>query len=248
MVNVVMKEVLLFYLCLIICTLTQCLDVNDVIYAVNAGGDVHVDKNGIRYEKDPLEVGTASDYGKQLFIGRVDVHDQVLYQTERYSHNTFGYDIPVTEDGNYVMVFDIVLNGDIVIVPELDIFDKVGRGVGHDEYIPFTISKGRLFCNEEESDIRGGKIRVEFIKGFRDNPKVNAILVVKGKLEDVPKLPQLELEDEDVSEEVHKHSSTKRRPSGPRTPNPYTYENQLLLPIILTITAVVPIVYCVCRL
>ncbi|KAL1450842.1 hypothetical protein WDU94_003157 [Cyamophila willieti] len=263
MIHIQMKEVLLFYVFLIICTLTQCLDVNDVIYAVNAGGDVHVDKNGIRYEKDPLDVGTASDYGKQLFIGRVDVHDQVLYQTERYSHNTFGYDIPVTEDGSYVMVlkfcevyfnapnqkvFDIVLNGDIVIVPELDIFDKVGRGVGHDEYIPFTISKGRLFCNEEESDIRGGKIRVEFIKGFRDNPKVNAILVVKGKLEDVPKLPQLELEDEDVSEEVHKHSSTKRRPSGPRTPNPYTYENQLLLPIILTITAVVPIVYCVCRL
>lgn len=82
-----------------------------------------------------------------------------------------------------LQVFDIVLNGDIVIVPELDIFDKVGRGVGHDEYIPFTISRGRLFCNEEESDIRGGKIRVEFIKGFRDNPKVNAILVVKGKLE-----------------------------------------------------------------
>lgn len=37
MVNFLMKEVLLFYVFLFICTLTQCLDVNDVIYAVNAG-------------------------------------------------------------------------------------------------------------------------------------------------------------------------------------------------------------------
>ena len=61
-------------------------------------------------------------------------------------------------------VFDIVLNGDHTIVSELDIFDKVGRGVAHDEYIPFSVMNGRLSYNDEESEIRGGKIRVEFIK------------------------------------------------------------------------------------
>lgn len=35
---------------------------------------------------------------------RVHPNDQILYQTERYHHSTFGYDIPVVEDGNYVMV------------------------------------------------------------------------------------------------------------------------------------------------
>jgi hypothetical protein len=46
----------------------------------------------------------------------------------------------------------------------LDIFERVGRGIAHDEYIPFSVVNGKLHCNEEESDIRGGKIRVEFIK------------------------------------------------------------------------------------
>ena len=60
----------------------------------------------VKYERDPLfgKVGTASDYGKQLLIGRVNEKDQILYQTERYHHSTFGYDIPVKEDGNYVLV------------------------------------------------------------------------------------------------------------------------------------------------
>lgn len=81
----------------------QCLD---VIYAVNSGGDAFIDSYNIRYSRDPLmgKVGTPSDYGKQLLIARVNHNDQILYQTERYHHSTFGYDIPISEDGDYVMV------------------------------------------------------------------------------------------------------------------------------------------------
>lgn len=44
-----------------------------------SGGDAHIDVYGVRYEKDPLtgKVGTASDFGKQLVIGRVPPGDQV---------------------------------------------------------------------------------------------------------------------------------------------------------------------------
>ena len=78
----------------------------EVIYAINTGGEAHTDSYGIRYLKDPLlgKVGTASDYGKQLIIGRVNAIDQILYQTERYHHSTFGYDVPISEDGDYVMI------------------------------------------------------------------------------------------------------------------------------------------------
>lgn len=81
----------------------ECLE---VIYAINSGGEAHTDSNGIRYLRDPLmgKVGTASDYGKQLIIGRVNTPDQILYQTERYHHSTFGYDIPINGDGEYVMI------------------------------------------------------------------------------------------------------------------------------------------------
>lgn len=80
--------------------------IGEVIYAINAGGDSLIDSKGVRYDRDPLhsKVGTASDYGKQLLIGRVPPSDQLLYQTERYHHSTFGYDIPISEDGEYVMV------------------------------------------------------------------------------------------------------------------------------------------------
>lgn len=78
----------------------------DVIYAINAGGEAHTDSHGVRYERDPLQgkVGIASSYGKRLLIGRVPPNDQILYQTERYHHSTFGYDIPISEDGDYIMI------------------------------------------------------------------------------------------------------------------------------------------------
>lgn len=243
--------------------------IGEVIYAINAGGDSLIDSKGVRYDRDPLhsKVGTASDYGKQLLIGRVPPSDQLLYQTERYHHSTFGYDIPISEDGEYVMVlkfcevyfnapnmkvFDVVLNGDLTIVPDLDIFDRVGRGIAHDEYIPFSVVKGKLYYNEEESDIRGGKIRVEFIKGYRDNPKINAICVLKGKLEDVPRLAPMpsEPEADDYHEEVEDRKSAKnRRPSGPRTPDPYSIDDSsIMLPVFVAIGTFIPLLFCLCKL
>ena len=75
-----------------------------VVYAVNCGGEAHTDSFGIQYLRDMSKVGTSSDYGKQLLIGRVPQKDQILYQTERYHTSTFGYDIPITEDGRYLLV------------------------------------------------------------------------------------------------------------------------------------------------
>ena len=79
-------------------------------------------------------------------------------------------------------VFDVVLNGDLTIASDLDVFERVGRGVAHDEYIEFEIKDGKILYEGEESEIHAGKIRVEFIKSYRDNPKVNAIIVLKGSL------------------------------------------------------------------
>ena len=39
-----------------------------------------------------------------MLTGRVAEDDQILYQTERYHTSTFGYDIPVSEDGWYLLV------------------------------------------------------------------------------------------------------------------------------------------------
>lgn len=39
-----------------------------------------------------------------LSVGRVSQQDQILYQTERYHTATFGYDMPVRGDGDYLLI------------------------------------------------------------------------------------------------------------------------------------------------
>nr|XP_055023203.1 malectin [Misgurnus anguillicaudatus] len=249
-----------------------------VIWAVNAGGDAHTDVQGIHFKKDPLEgkVGKASDYGLRLPILRSSPEDQVLYQTERYSEDTFGYEIPIREEGDYVLVmkyaevyfaqsqqkvFDVRLNGHIV-VKDLDIFDRVGHSTAHDEIVPFSIKRGKLSVHGEVSTFNG-KLNVDFVKGYYDNPKVCALYVMKGKLEDVPKLqphPGLEKREEEEEEEEEgdvgdgekkSASTSSKNPvrSGPRTPNPYATDNSsLMFPILVAFGVFIPTLFCLCRL
>lgn len=244
-----------------------------VIYAVNCGGDDITDSNGIKYEKDTLKIGTSSDYGKNLAsIGRVERNDEIIYQTERYHTSTFGYEIALAGDGDYVLVlkfcevyfntvnakvFDIVLNGDHQIVSDLDIFGQVGKGTAHDEYIYFSVSRNRLYYKEEESEIRGGKVRIEFIKGYRDNPKINALVLIKGTdVNNIPKLPPLTTETPETTEtfelpveEEKPVISKPRKTSGPKTQNPYsTMDDQLMISIFVGIVLFIPLLFCLCRL
>lgn len=43
-----------------------------------------------------------------------------------------------------------------------------------------------LYVNGEESEIVSKYTRVEFVKGNKENPKINAIYVMMGEVEDVP--------------------------------------------------------------
>jgi len=71
--------------------------------------------------------------------------------------------VPVKLFDFCVQVFDIVLNGQITVVEGLDIFAKVGRGVAHDEIIPFSVRNGQLHYGAEVASFTG-KLLVEFVK------------------------------------------------------------------------------------
>ena len=122
-------------------------------------------------------------------------------------------------------VFDVVLNGDLTVNSDLDIFEKVGRGVAHDEYVEFSVENNKIIYQGEESEISAGKIRVEFIKSYRDNPKINAVIMIKGTMADWPKLPPLPVEPEEdeladelkVENLIHNFSLT---PKYFRSPQP----------------------------
>lgn len=240
----------------------------EVVFAVNCGGPAHTDLNGVHFQADKLGIGTPSDFGKQLTINRVPPLDQILYQTERYHLSNFGYDIPISQEGDYVLVlkfsevyfqgsklkvFDVHINN-LVAVKQLDIYDKVGKGVAHDEYIPFTVSKGHLHL-ESQFIAFSGSLRVDFVKGY-DNPKINAIVVMKGSLEDVPKLPQLPgIEQNEDHEQVEDDSISENKPerarktSGPKAVDPYASdESSLLLPVLVALGVFIPTLFCLCKL
>uniref|UniRef100_A0A8C5U054 Malectin n=4 Tax=Neoaves TaxID=3078114 RepID=A0A8C5U054_9PASS len=215
---------------------------------------------------------TASDYGMKLPILRSNAEDQILYQTERYNEETFGYEVPIKEEGDYVLVlkfaevyfaqsqqkvFDVRLNGHVV-VKDLDIFDRVGHSTAHDEIIPMSIKKGKLSVQGEVSTFTG-KLHIEFVKGYYDNPKICALYILQGTVEDVPKLqphPGLEKKEEDDDEDeyddgssVKKQANKNRVQSGPRTPNPYASDNSsLMFPILVAFGVFIPTLFCLCRL
>ncbi|VDP34291.1 unnamed protein product [Echinostoma caproni] len=169
----------------------------DVVWAVNCGGSGHVDSNGIEYMADPLVVGTASDYGRSFTINRVAVEDQILYQTERYHTGDFSYNIPIPEDGEYVLtfkfsevwftdpdqkVFHVHLNKAIPVTEELDIFGQVSFVTALDQHIPIRIADGLLHAHSQSVRLNKGTFSVDFIKTDRDNPKVNAIILTRGSV------------------------------------------------------------------
>ncbi len=85
-----------------ICNLAACHALN-AIWAVNCGGNAHVDLNGVKYDADFNVRGIPSGHGLNLIMHRAPVEDAVLYQTERYDTSTFSYEFPMPESGSYVL-------------------------------------------------------------------------------------------------------------------------------------------------
>ncbi|KAA0188710.1 Malectin-B [Fasciolopsis buskii] len=259
------------FLCHLLPFLSHFCIASDVIWAVNCGGSGHVDSHGIEYMADPLLTGTSSDYGRSFTISRVPPEDQILYQTERYHTGDFSYNVPVPADGEYVLtlkfsevwfadpdqkVFHVRLNKNIPIIEDLDIFGQAGFATALDHHIPIQITNGVLHAMGQS--VRLDKsFTVDFIKTDRDNPKVNAIVLTRGSLLDVPQLPPLDetnrppqrfkpSPDSDADDELR-----SRRPAGiPRAPDPYasTEYSYLLLPILVSIAAFLPILFCLCKI
>uniref|UniRef100_A0A5S6QR25 Malectin domain-containing protein n=1 Tax=Trichuris muris TaxID=70415 RepID=A0A5S6QR25_TRIMR len=246
--------------------------IGEIIDAINAGGPDFTDHYGIFYREDPMngDIGTASDYGRRYLISRVFPEDQPLYQTERYHTGTFEYQIRIPEDGEYVLVlkfsevyftepnrkvFDVALNG-VVVVSQLDIFAQVGRAVAYDEYIPFAVKSGHLLIGNEALSFNG-KLAVQFVKRDKDNPKVNALYVVRGTVQDVPKLPDIHenIEEEsrvDLEREMvgELESDSLKWASGPKQADPYMYQDQAeqILPFLIALACFFPVLYCLCKL
>jgi hypothetical protein len=173
----------------------------NVVLAINCGGDEYTDENGINYQKDAYyDGGVNSDHGLNYDIA--NTKDMEVYQTERWHSDTLTYSLPLKQSGKYVLilkfsevyfnmpnekVFDIAL-GKKIIIKDLDIYAKVGKASAHDEFIEFEIKDDKVFVNKIEApgayDSKSKYLKLKFLKGSKDNPKINAIIVYHGDILD----------------------------------------------------------------
>lgn len=80
-------------------------------------------------------------------------------------------------------MFDVAL-GKKIVIKDLDIFSKTGKAIAHDEYIEFELKNDKIIVNKSEAPLayepKNKLLKLKFVKGYKDNPKINAILVLKG--------------------------------------------------------------------
>ena len=177
------------------------LNPSNVVVAINCGGPEFRTKSGVTYQKDMYyEGGEASDFGMNSEIK--NTKDKEIYQTERWSSEDLDYNIPLKKDGKYVLVlkfsevyfnskgekvFDFKI-GDTTILENIDIYEKVGKNNAYDEFIEFELKNNKIFVDGKEAangyDEENKKLQISFDKKDKDNPKINAILIVKGTLKD----------------------------------------------------------------
>ena len=179
--------------------LALALDPSKVKYAINCGGSEIVTSDGVRYKSDSgFSAGVASDHGKSSSIKLTSTPE--LYQTERYATSDFTYTVPLPEPGKYVLILKFsevwftseqqkifsVEIGDQTVVEFLDIYSKVGIFAAYDEFIPFVYQKGKVLIDgsEVKNAVKGEKLVIKFVKTDFDNPKINAIVLLNGGLDD----------------------------------------------------------------
>ena len=194
-------------------------DPSKVVAAINCGGNEYTDSNGIKYEADKyFNRGTSSEHGINFNIKNTD--DQILYQTERWNSETLTYSLPLKSNinGKYVLIlkfsevyfnhkgekiFNVALGKENVI-RNLDIFAKVGKAEAYDEYIEFEIRNRQVNYKDKTCNkaLDGDKLIVNFKKGSADNPKINAILLIKGTLKDTDYLEKKKKDEENKKKKM----------------------------------------------
>ena len=190
-----------FLLVLNIIDINSKLNPSNVEIAINCGGPEFRTKAGVTYQKDKYFIGgEASDFGINSDIK--NTKDKEIYQTERWSTKDLVYNIPLKKEGKYVLVLkfsEVYFNnknekvfdfkfGDETILENIDIYSKVGKNSAYDEFIEFELKNKQIYIEGKQLknayDEDNKTIQITFVKKDIDNPKVNALLIIRGSLKD----------------------------------------------------------------
>ena len=193
-------------------TVDAVLNKDNVVVAINCGSHKsYKTPSEIEYSEDTyFKGGVESDLGERYSDLWPDMSDIELYQTERYTNGEFlTYELPLklgAEDGHYVLVlkfsevyfdapnrkvFDVTL-GSQTILNNVDIFAAVGKFAPYDEFVEFDIKQKMLYYKGKAVDSaylpKKSTVVVKFLRGKYDNPKINAMVLVKGTLQGMERI------------------------------------------------------------
>ena len=175
------------------------LEPENVLFAINCGSNTPlIDMAGINYDADKgYSSGSSSDSGSSQ---RWVVPNSEIYHTERWHDENFSYKVPIdiSKEGIYTLIlkfseqyfnepnykiFDVQL-GEHRILSQLDIVARAGtKLLPYDTFHQLEVKDRKIFYEGREikqAMTSPGFMKVDFIKGSYDNPKINAILLVKG--------------------------------------------------------------------
>ena len=199
-----LENIFIFYILLLAINLIHInskLNPSNVELAINCGGPEFRTKAGVTYQKDKYYIGgEASDFGTNSDIK--NTKEKEIYQTERWSTEDLIYNLPLKKDGKYVLVlkfsevyfnskgekiFDFKI-GDETVLEQIDIYAKVGKFNAYDEFIEFELKNNKILIEGKEAsnayDSDSKTLKITFVKKDQDNPKINALLIVRGTLKD----------------------------------------------------------------
>jgi hypothetical protein len=167
-----------------------------VISAINSGGGVHTDSDGITYVADTnYTAGIQSYWSPSLVLGRVPEKDRYLYTSFRYRSAPFSYNLPVAGQGQYVLilkfsdtdinnfnqhVFNVSLDP-FLIIDRIDLFAKAGIKGVYDEFIYFEVCDNgqTLVYANQYSEIINNSLQLVFTP-IQSVATIDAILLIKG--------------------------------------------------------------------
>jgi len=189
---------------LIALAFSKKLDPHRIIYAIDAGNSQGGrSAQGFTYRPDRgySENTKVADYHTNPEAAAATIkytREGDVYLTERHADETFYYDIPVSQNGKFVIISKLCENwhrasrqrvfnidlGKCHGETGIDVFDRVGRFAAYDSYIEFELKNNGVYVDGQycADAYHNGKVRVFYTKIGIDNPMVDAILLFQGDL------------------------------------------------------------------
>ncbi|CAG9335952.1 unnamed protein product [Blepharisma stoltei] len=177
--------------------LSYSLDPANVVLAMNVGGAAYTSTFGFTYTPDSnyYYTGVMATYFDTSSLPIARTINSYIYKSERVAAGIWGYDIPVSIDGTYVLILQFaeiyyttinsrvftVKVGDYIVLSNLDLFALAGFNSAYDLFVEFTLSSGSVYIsgNLISNAYSSGNLIVR-LHPVIQAPKISGIILMRG--------------------------------------------------------------------